>query len=431
MKSSVWFVALSFLFSAGRAIAQEGQAAAPVPESYRGPVSAIAAIVNDKVITTFDVQQRMKMMILSSGRQIPASLLPQVQDQAVRDLVNEQLKLAEAERFEMKIEESDIDAEIKTMAAQGGITVAEMERQLASDGIMISALKEQIKATIAWQQLVQGRFRSRVRVDDEEIERTLSRMRDNVTKEQYLVSEICIPMGDPSQAQQTYEGSLQLIEQIRRGVPFSVVAQQFSACPSAANGGDLSWVRSGELAPELDQVLQMMEPGSVTNPIPSEGAFMIISLRDKRLPAVAGEETFELAYASAPLSIGRTEALLALERLKTADACGNRKLRQDLGPGVGVAKLENVRLPDIDERFRSAIEDLNRGDLSAAVEADDALHIVYVCEKDEGLGLPSRARVEEDAFVRELSRIGQQYLRDLERKSMVDIRLRAQAPPNG
>lgn len=431
MKSASCIAVLSIFLSLAALAQPAPQARAAAPETYYGPASGIAAIVNDKVITTFDVQQRMKMMILSSGRQIPASLLPQVQNQALRDLVNEQLKLAEAARFELKIPETEIDNEIKIMAAQGGVTVAEMERQLAADGIMIAALKEQIRATIAWQQLVQGRFKSRVRLDQEEIDRTLTRMRDNVTKEQYLVSEICIPIGDPSHAQQTYEGSLQLIEQVRRGVPFSVVAQQFSACPSAASGGDLSWVRSGELPPELDKILQIMEPGSVTNPIPSEGAFMIISLRDKRLPKVAGEESFTLAYASAPLALGRNEALLALEKLKTADACGNRKLRQDLGRGVGIAKLENVKLPDVDERFRSSIEDLNRGDLSAPVEADGALHVVYVCEKDEGLGLPSRADVEEDAYLRELSRIGQQYLRDLERKSMVDIRLRAQEPPKG
>ncbi len=403
----------------------------PVPESYQGPMSAVAAIVNDKVITTFDVQQRMKLMILSSGRRIPVSMLPQVQNQAVRDLVHEQLKIAEATKFEVELEDKDIENEMRDMAAQSGVSVAEMERQLAVDGIDLDGLRQQVKASLLWQRLVQGRYRSRVRINEEEIDRTLQRMRDDATKEQYMVSEICIPVADPSQAQATYQGSLQLIEQLRRGVPFAVVAQQFSACPSAAGGGDLGWVRSGELPSELDAALLQLEPGSVTNPILSEGAFMILGVRDKRPAVVAGEETFTLAYASADLESGRNEALVALEKLKTADACGNRKLRQDLGPGVGVAQVENVKLGDIDERFRGAVEDLNRGDLSSPVEAEGALHVVYVCEKDEGLGLPSRDRLQDDAFARELGRISQQYLRDLERKSMVDIRLKAEAPPNG
>ena len=400
------------------------------PPAYAGPSSAVAAIVNDKVITTFDVQQRMRLMILSAGRQVTPDLLPQLQNQAVRDLVQEQLKLAEASKYEIELDDATIEAELRDMAAQGSTDLAGLEKQLAADGISMEGLRQQIKSSMAWTRLVQGRHRSRIRVSDEEIDRQLQRMREDATKEQFLVSEICIPIGDPSETQQIYQGSLQLIEQMRRGVPFAVVAQQFSACPSAAAGGDLGWVRSGELPPDINGAVIQLRPGSVTNPIPVEGAFMIMGVRDRRAAVVAGEETWSLAYASAPLSMGRTEALLGLEKLKTAEACGGgRVARQDLGPGIGVARLENLKIGDIDPRFHSAIEDLSRGDLSAPVEVDGALHVVFVCEKDEGLGLPSREQLEDRAFSRELNRISIQYLRDLERKAMVDILLKAEPAP--
>lgn len=403
-----------------------------LPASYDGPASAVAAIVNDKVITTFDVEQRMRLMILSSGGRVSTAMLPQVQNQAVRDLVQEYLKVAEAKKFEIAAEETEIDGELRDMAAQGGLTLSQLGEQLAGDGVSVADLRAQIHASMVWQRLVQARYRSRIKVSDEEIEQTLVRMREDATKEQFLVSEICIPVDNPAQAEDIYRGSLQLIEQMRRGVPFAVVAQQFSACPSAAAAGDLGWVRSGELPPELNDALTQLQPGSVTNPIPSEGAFMIMALRDRRPATVAGEQTFTLAYASAPLTMGRNDALLSLAKLKTADACSPRALRQDLGAGIGVALLENVKAADIDERFWSSVEDLSRGDLSSPVEADEALHQVYVCEKDEGLGLPSRSALEERAYSRELSRLSLQYLRDLERKSMVDIRLKPEAPrPNG
>jgi peptidyl-prolyl cis-trans isomerase SurA len=394
-------------------------------------MSGVAAIVNDKVISTLDVEQRMKLMILSSGRQISPQMLPQVQNQALRDLVQERLKIAEGDKFDVEVDEKDVEKEIQSIAADGGTTLDGLARQLTADGISIDSLKQQIKASIVWQRLVQGRYRSRIRVSPEEIDRQLQRMREDATKEQFLVSEICIPVDDPANAQQIYQGSLQLIEQMRRGVPFMVVAQQFSACPSAATGGDLGWVRSGELPTEINDAIVKLKPGSVTNPIPSEGAFMIMGIRDKRPAVVVGEQTYSLAYASAPLSMGRTEAIVALEKLKTAEACGARALRQDLGKNIGVSRLENMKMKDIDPRFHEAIADLKRGDLSAPVEADDALHMLYVCEKDEGLGLPSRDALEDRAYVRELSRIGQQYLRDIERKASVDIRLKPEPFPDG
>lgn len=413
----------AFLFGAAAAQApaddREG-----LPASYDGPASAVAAVVNDTVITTFDVQQRMKLMLLSAGGRITPQMMPQLQRQALRDLVEEQLKFQEAKEFEMKVEDAEIDGELKAMAGQTGLSVDQLQEALQAEGISIATLKTQIEAQIAWPRLVQGRYGKRVRVSDDEVELTLERLRADATQEQILVSEICIPVPSPDQTQAYYEGGLQLLEQMRRGVPFAVIAQQFSACTTAAAGGDMGWVRPGELPAELDAAVRELPPGAVTNPIQSEGAFMIMAVRDKREAVKQGEKTWTLAYAGAPVSMGRAAARTALEKLKTAEACGaGPSLRQDLGADIGVALIENVTLAAADDRFRSAVENLDRGELSEIIEADDTLHILYGCEVDEGLGIPSRDAIEDRLYNRQIQRIAQQYLRDVERKSTVDIRL--------
>ncbi|MFN0023193.1 MAG: peptidylprolyl isomerase [Parvularculaceae bacterium] len=432
------FAAASLLASA--ALAQEKpENREGLPASYSGPASAVAAIVNDTVITTYDVEQRLRLMIISSGGRINPQVLPQLQRQAVRDLVEEQLKLQEAKKYELSAAEGDIVAELNGMAGQSNMTVAQLEEVLKSDGIGIEALRNQIAAGIVWPELVQGRYGKRARVTDDEIDQTLERMHDDATQEQILVSEICIPVPSPDQAQEFYQGGLQLIEQMRKGVPFAAVAQQFSACTTAAAGGDMGWIRAGEMPAEIDAAIRELPPGAVTNPILADGAFMIMAVRDKRAAVKQGEKSWTLAYAAAPLSMGRAAARTALEKLKTAEACpGGRSLRQDLGAGVGVALIENAPLGAIDERFRPAVEGLGQGSLSDVIEADDALHVLYACEIDEGLGIPSRETIENRLFSRHLQRIANQYLRDVERKSTVDVRLQgpepgapAARPPNG
>ncbi len=409
----------------------EGLTSDQVIERSGVPPSAVAAVVNDAVVTTFDVRQRMKLMLISAGGQIPPEAMPQIQAQALRDLIEERLKLQETGKWDLVVGEDEVQNDLSLMAAQSNITVDQMVDELGNAGISVNTLKEQIRSQIAWPQLVQGRYRDRVRVNEDEIETTLERMREDVSKEQFLVSEICIPVDNPSQAQEYYQGSLQLIEQMRRGVPFAVVAQQFSACTTAAVGGDLGWVRAGELDEELDNAIRTLPPGSVTNPIPSDGAFIILAVRDERAAAIAGEPTFTLAYASADESLGNAAAHAALENIETAEVCFSRGLRIDMGKGVGFSLLENVTLDKIDERFRPFIEDLERGEQSTVIEADGAYHSAYVCDKDEGLGLPSRAAIENRIYSRQLERIGQQYLRDIERDSMVDIRSYNLTQPNG
>lgn len=430
--STACVVIFGFSFNAAHAQNTSAEDRTGIPPAYQGPVSAVAAIVNDSVITTYDIQQRIKLMIISSGGRIQPELLPQLQQQALKDLVDEKLKLLEAKEFELEIEKEEIDLELQQIAAQGGVTPEQLAESLRVDGIAIETLRKQIEAGIAWPRLVQGRYGKRVRVSDDEIETTLRRMKEDASKEQFLVSEICIPVPSPDQAQTYYEGGIQLIEQMRQGVPFAVVAQQFSACTSAASGGDLGWVRSGELPPEIDEAIRALPTGAVTNPIPSEGAFMIMALRDKREAVAQGEKSWTLAYAGASLSLGRNAARQALEKLPAADACGTREQHADLGPGVGIALIENAKLGDIDPRFASAVEELKHGDLSPIIEADDALHAAYVCEFDEGLGIPARAVIQDRLYGRQLTRIANQYLRDVERKSMVDIRVRPNQPqPNG
>jgi len=227
----------------------------------RYPSGSIAAVVNDSAITTFDVRQRMRLMIVSSGGRIPPDAMPQIQQRALRDLIEEKLKLQEAKEYELEISDDDINNEIAGMAAQSNMTPAQLEQVLGRDGVTMDSLRQQIEASIAWPELVQGRFRSRVRVNKDEIEDTLTRMREDASMEQFLISEICIPVDDPARAQEYYQGGLQLIEQMRRGVPFAVVAQQFSACTSAAVGGDMGWLRAGELPVDLDAAIRELPAG--------------------------------------------------------------------------------------------------------------------------------------------------------------------------
>lgn len=424
-------VACAALFSAAAGIAQEQPDPDEVIARSGIPKESVAAVVNDKVITTYDVRQRMRLTLISAGGRIPAEALPQLQQQSLRELIQEKLKLQETEKFEMKFSDTDFMNEVGMMAGQFGLAPDAMLDALEQSGVSPNSLKSQMRAGALWPELVQGRFRDRVRVSENEVENTLDRMREEANLEQFLVSEICIPVDDPSRAQQYYEGGLQLIEQMRRGVPFTVIAQQYSACTTAAVGGDVGWIRAGELDPELDQVIRNLEPGSVSNPIPSQGAFMIMSVRDKRAAVVAGEPTFTLAYASAPLSMGENAARLAFDKVQNADACSQRALRIDLGQDIGYALLENVTLDQLDPRFSDFVEGLERDDYMPVIQADGAYHTAYVCDKDDGLGLPSRSALESRILQRQLSRISQQYLRDIERRSAIDVRLDRQLDVNG
>ena len=382
----------------------------------------IVALVNDKIITTYDLRQRIRLILLSSGGEIRPDEVPQLEQEALKDLIEERVKGKELEKFEVKTSDKEIDRELVQIANQAGLSLTDLQNALIGQGISIEAWRKQIGTSVGWQNLVQGRFRDRVKINELEVDQTIESIRDDATKVQYLVSELCIPVDDRAQIQAYYQAGLQLIEQLRKGVPFAAAAQQFSGCTSASLGGDIGWVQAGELATELDEALQVLPVGSVTNPIPSEDSLIILALRDKKAPAEPGEISFTLAYASAPLSIGENTARLELQKLATAEICNARAIKLDLGPNVSTALIEGLKISEIKPKFARFIKDLKRGDLSAVIEDGDDLHMVHICEKDEGLGVPPRAAIENRIFGRQLSLLGQRYLREIERRSTIERR---------
>ncbi|MGV6801763.1 MAG: peptidylprolyl isomerase [bacterium] len=382
---------------------------------------SVAATVNDHMISTFDVRQRMRLMLLTSGGRIPESAMPQLQQRALEDLIEEKLKTQEAERLEFDIDPSEVSNELGRIAASSRITPQQLEQQLISQGVAPVTVEEQIHARLVWQRLVAAKYRSRVRVSEDEIDDVLDRLRKDSSNEQFLVSEICLPAEDPSKVEEVRQAGMQIIQQMQNGAPFGALANQFSVCSTAANGGDLGWVRSGELTPELDQVLKQMKKGTVSIPTAHEGIVYIFAMRDKRAAATAGTPTYQIAYASAPLSIGEAAARTAFAKFKKSNACHGGELNIDLGADIGFSTLPPLPASEVEAPFRSVMASLERGETSEPIANGNYYHTMMLCEKDEGLGLPSRAKVKDRLSSQQLSLLSRRYLRDIRRDSSVEI----------
>lgn len=384
---------------------------------------AVAAIVNDQPITTYDVRQRVQLMLISRGGQIPPQLLPQLQLQAVRDLIDERVKLLEAEKFNLIVDDDAINRELGQIAAQSGASVAQLAQALASDGVSIDALREQLRADIAWRRLVSGRFRDRVRVSPSEIDQVLNRMRAESLRERYAISEICLPVNAPEERRQIIEAGRQIAEAVRQGAPFERIAQNFSACPSAASGGDLGVVSPGQLPAEYDTAIRQLNTGEVSQPIEGEGEFRVFLMRQKLTASEAGEPTYQVVHLFAPLSTGADRAATILQRA-AAGGCESA-LAQRSGPDAVIdgARLPPLRARDISAVFRRPLEGLRDGDRTGLIEANSVFNLLVVCSVDEGLGLPPREQIEDQLFGRQLELFAQRYLRDIRTSAAIENRL--------
>ena len=223
-------------------------------------------------------------MMATTGAQNDEASIQRLQRQAMRNLVDEHLQMQEAEKYEQTISDEEVNASVARLLARNGADPNQLVADLAAAGVSIETLRDQVRSEIAWQRIVNGLYGSRIRISDAQIDETLNQITANASKPNYRVAEIYIEATpDIGGMDGAMEGANAMITQVQGGAPFPLLAQQFSSAPSAARGGDVGWVREGELRPELDEIIKQMQPGSVSRPIQVPGGVYVVALVEKKI----------------------------------------------------------------------------------------------------------------------------------------------------
>jgi peptidyl-prolyl cis-trans isomerase SurA len=381
----------------------------------------VAAIVNDAVISTYDVRVRANMLIVSAGVQSTPEMMERARAQAMRDLIDERLQLQETARFDVNVTPEQVDSRIADIARSNEMTPEQFTQSLARAGIPISTLRQQIQADIAWQRLMGGMYGSRLRISEVEIRETQQRLADSATRPQYLISEIFLPADTEAEFQEMLQGGMRLIQEMQNGAPFPLVARQFSASPTAAAGGDVGWIGASELAPELQPVAERLQPGQVSLPVRTPNGVYIIALRERRAGAPEGATTLvSLRQITAPAS-----RLSQLQRAQSRiNGCGQLEREASaVGAGAAVVDLGRAVEADLSPDVRTRIARVATGSASAPVVSGDQANIFVVCARQAGgAAVPSREEIEGRLRERELTMLSDRYLRNLRREATIITR---------
>ena len=411
----------------GAALAQTAPLASPQPAAATPPATSrtlngagVAAIVNDEVISTYDVNQRAALLLAGAGIEPSRETLDRARAQAMRDLVDERLQMQEATEKKVKVDAAEVDRALGDIARQNGSSTDTLRTQLASGGIGIQTLRTQVESDIVWRRLVGGRYGSRIRISKVQVDDALQRVTANAAKPQALVSEILIAAETEADFGQADSIAARLLEEIRNGAPFQSVARQFSAASSAAAGGDLGWLAQGELRGELQAIVDQLQPGQVSRPVHGPGGVYIMAVRDKRAGVDRASVTkVALRQVTAPKT-SRAALERALRRIPGCDG-----LEPAMGPvtGAAVVDLGEATESDLSAEVRGRIEGVEDGTASAIYETPTGLASLVVCARQaSGGGVPSRQEVENRLYEQELAMLSQRYLRNLRRDSTIITR---------
>jgi peptidyl-prolyl cis-trans isomerase SurA len=395
-------------------------------------VQRIAAVVNDEVISVYDLESRTMLVIATSGMPDNAETRRRVQPQVLRNLIDERLQVQEANRLNASVNEREIDEAIQRVERANNMQPGQLSQELANIGVDRNAIASQIKAGLAWQKVVSRRLRPALQVGQDEIDEVLERINANRGAVEYLLAELFLSVETPEQEDEVRQTMENILDQMRRGSAFQAMAQQFSQSASASTGGDIGWVERSQLEDEVVQFLDQMQNGRATPPIRTATGFYVYLLREKRtLAAPAPEDaTVSLAQLILPVEPNATEADVASQTelaetvRESITGCADlKRVAGELGLPGGDPTPE-LRIGDLNPAIRPVVSGLKADEAAKPIRGDSGVILVMVCaRKEPPSNLPSREDIAENLTRQRLDLIARRHLRDLRRAAFIDVRV--------
>jgi peptidyl-prolyl cis-trans isomerase SurA len=158
----------------------------------------VAVIVNGDPITELDIEQRTKLIKLTTQK-------PPARPEVLNELIDEKLKVREGKRWGLEVGDSDLDSAYATMGERMHKTAAQLTEDLQKSGIDPATLKSRIRADIVWQQLVRGRYSASLQPSDKDVELAMAKGPENPEPAtEYIIRPILL-LVPPGSAQAAYE----------------------------------------------------------------------------------------------------------------------------------------------------------------------------------------------------------------------------------
>lgn len=423
----------------------------------------IAAIVNDEIISAYDLDARLQLIIGSSSLPRTPEVRARLAPEALRSLIDDRLRLQEAKRSGVIVSEDELARAFKNLEHNNGMPPGTLDRFLESQGIDKAALAFQMEAELAWSKLLRTRVASRITIGDDEIKAGITRLAAARNKPHYKVAEIFLPIDGPADEEEAKTKANRLIQELRQGASFPALARNFSKGSTAVDGGGLGWVSEGELPAELDKVIRGMSPGELAPPIRSLSGIHLLFLQDKRVGAPPKEEVARPAAApAAPVDTSGTVEISQLVLPLAPDAkpadvkAAAEKAKGMAAPAKNCRELDaigrkasplsgnlTVKVVDLPRDLQQIVGGLKINQMAPPRRTVDGIAVLMLCDRKGGTPAPaptpppapappqpekakdeppSHDAVRAQLMNERLAVQSRRYLRDLRRAAVVDIR---------
>ncbi len=239
--------------------------------------------INDKIITTFDVKQEEKYLIILNPKlnKLDKNKLKVIAIDSITKEKIKEIELVKYYKIEKVLDDANLTNIIKNLYQSAGFQKEkEFKKYLESQNLKFSSVKKKLAIEMLWNNLIFEKFNNRVVIDKVEIKNNIEKEIKNLRfTRDLLISEILIRNSKDLKLDIVYSEILKSI----KDVGFSATANIFSISDTAKIGGKVGWVKETSLSKQILENTINLRKGQITKPIKINENFLILSINDTKI----------------------------------------------------------------------------------------------------------------------------------------------------
>ncbi|WP_414040425.1 peptidylprolyl isomerase [Acidithiobacillus sp. M4-SHS-6] len=347
----------------------------------------IVAIVNDNIITSMQLEQRVSAISAHLQQSDPDAMPSEdiLRRQVLQQMILQDIELQMAQRANIKVDKGMLDQAINNLAQANHMTPGQLREALTSQGQSWKSFTKDLKDRIVVDRLMQQEVESHVHVGPDEV-KTFAHQLKEMGGVSFNLQQIFIPLPNnptPNAISATRQRAEQVRDHLIAGEDFSRLAAQVSSGRDALQGGRIGWVKAGELPASVSQSLMSLKTGDISPVIAGPTGFHIFKLLDKKVEQPTITEVKAAAIVlRAGSSLQLQEAEARAQDIQTALQNGSRfselarNYSQDpntAAKGGEMGWIAPGQLPDTLER---TLLTLQPGAVSSPIREGNAIYIL-------------------------------------------------------
>ena len=357
--------------------------------------------VNDRVITEYEIAQR---ALFLQALRAPGN----PEEEALKALIEDRLQRSEAARLRLTLTDQEVMQGMNEFASRANLTAEGLIAELGKIGVAGESFRDFVSAGLLWRKAVRARFAGQVPVSENDIDRALeAQTRPRALR--VLVSELVIP-AEPGNEAQALALAQRLSDTVTSEGAFASAARQYSAAPTAGNGGRLDWMPLANLPGAIGAAVLALGPGEISDPVTVPGAVVLFQLRDVALDQSA--EPVAVTVEWADFLISDDPAQIATIRAN-ADECNDL---YGLARGLPADRLTITKQParEVPGDVGLELARLDPGEISLALARNGFRRLIMLCGREVTREEPlDRNQVREAVINQKLEGLAEGYLEEL------------------